>query len=130
MHWTPVPVQKPIAVSLNGENVKLTAGVITRGGQNFVPLRSLFGKLGADIGFNGTTKVATVTRTDASLPPLAISVNAQTGLTTLNSQTVTLENKPFTVNGVLYLPLRFISEQLGAVVEWLPQEGRIAISMK
>jgi hypothetical protein len=30
----------------------------------------------------------------------------------------------------MYLPLRFISEQLGAKVEWLPQEERIAITMQ
>lgn len=130
MHDTPVPVQKPVAVSLNGENVPLTAGVITRNGQNFVPLRSLFDKLGAEIGFDGTSKLATVTRTDPSLPALKISVNAKSGQTTLNGQAVTLANKPFTVNGVLYLPLRFISEKLGATVEWLPKEERIAITLK
>ncbi|MCE3200207.1 stalk domain-containing protein [Paenibacillus sonchi] len=130
MHDTPVPVQKPIAVSLNGENVPLTAGVITRNGQNFVPLRSLFDKLGAEIGFDGTSKLATVTRTNPSLPALKISVNAKNGQTTLNGQAMTLENKPFTVNGTLYLPLRFISEKLGATVEWLPKEERIAITLK
>ncbi|WP_187355424.1 stalk domain-containing protein [Paenibacillus tengchongensis] len=130
MHATPVPVQKPIAVSLNGENVPLTSGVITRGGQNFVPLRSFFDKLGAEIGFDGTTKLATVKRTDTSLPALSISVNAKTGETRLNGQAVKLENTPFTVNGVLYLPLRFISEKLGATVQWLPQEERIAVTMK
>ncbi|MNH95545.1 hypothetical protein D3C73_481940 [compost metagenome] len=130
MHDTPVPVQKPIAVSLNGENVPLTAGVITRNGQNFVPLRSLFDKLGAEIGFDGTSKLATVTRTNPSLPALKISVSAKNGQTTLNGQAVTLANKPFTVNGTLYLPLRFISEKLGAKVEWLPKEERIAIMLK
>ncbi|MNC11292.1 hypothetical protein D3C75_589840 [compost metagenome] len=44
MHDSPVPVQKPVSVTLNGENVPFTSGVITRNGQNFVPLRSLFDK--------------------------------------------------------------------------------------
>ncbi|WP_156830144.1 hypothetical protein [Paenibacillus sp. HW567] len=39
-------MQKPIAVSLNGENVSLMNGVIICNGQNFIPLRSLFDKLG------------------------------------------------------------------------------------
>lgn len=130
MHDTPVPVQKPISISINTENVTLTNGVITRNGQNFVPLRSVFEKLGAEIGFNESTKLATVTRSDASKPTLAISVSATTGQTKLNNVEVKLENQPFNVNGTVYLPLRFISEQLGATVEWLPQEERIAITMQ
>ncbi|WP_162551075.1 stalk domain-containing protein [Paenibacillus tepidiphilus] len=130
-HDTPVPVQQPISVSLNGENVPLSSGVISRGGQNFVPLRSFFDKLGAEVGFDGTKKLATVTRKDPSLPALSISVNAKTGETRLNGQIVKLENLPFTTaNGIVYLPLRFISEKLGASVQWLPQEERIAVTMK
>lgn len=130
MHNTPVPVQKPIAISINAENVPLTNGVITRNGQNFVPLRSVFEKLGAEIGFNESTKLATVTRSDTSKPALSISVSATTGQTKLNNEVVKLENQPFNVNGTVYLPLRFISEQLGAKVEWLPLEERIAITMQ
>ncbi|MNB90583.1 hypothetical protein D3C75_376430 [compost metagenome] len=132
MHETPVPVQNPIAVSLNGINVPLTSGVITRGGQNFVPLRSLFGRLGAEVTFDGSAKLAVIKRAGAgaSLPPLSITIHAVTGATKLNGQAVGLAQAPFNVNGTLYLPLRFISEQLGASVEWLPQEERIAITMQ
>ncbi|WP_238655334.1 stalk domain-containing protein [Paenibacillus piscarius] len=125
----PVPMQKPISVTLNGESVAFTNGVITRGEQNFIPLRSLFSKMGATVGYS-TDKVATITGTAADASPLTIVINTVTGATTVNGKSVTLANKPFVVNGSAYLPLRFISEQLGAKVDWLPQEGRIAISMK
>lgn len=141
----PVPMQKPIAVTLNGEPVNLTNGVITRSGQNFVPLRSLFDKLGAIVAYkenhtttptsNGGTaskveKIVTITRTAASKPALSISINTVSGETTVNGKTVTLVTPPFIVNGTIYLPLRFISEQLGATVNWLPQQEEIAINMK
>lgn len=141
----PVPMQKPIAVTLNGEPVNLTNGVITRGGQNFVPLRSLFDKLGAIVAYkenhtttptsNGGTaskveKIVTITRTAVSKPSLSISINTVSGETTVNGTAVTLATPPFIVNGTIYLPLRFISEQLGATVNWLPQQEEIAISMK
>ncbi|GGG05826.1 hypothetical protein GCM10010912_58110 [Paenibacillus albidus] len=129
-HTTPVPVQKPISVSLNGDNVAMTNGVITRGGQNFVPLRSVFEKLGAEITFDGTSKLATVSRKGEGGAPVTITVSATTGQTMLNNAAVTLDNKPFNVNGTLYLPLRFISEKLGATVEWQPKEERIAITLK
>lgn len=125
----PVPMQKPISVSLNGESIAFTNGVITRNGQNFIPLRSLFSKMGATVGYS-MDKVATITGTAADASPLTIVINTLSGATTVNGKSVTLANKPFVVNGSVYLPLRFISEQLGAKVNWLPQEGRIAISMK
>ncbi|WP_340022543.1 stalk domain-containing protein [Paenibacillus sp. FSL K6-1096] len=125
----PVPMQKPISVTLNGESVAFTNGVITRNGQNFIPLRSLFSKMGATVGYS-TDKVATITGTAADASPLTIVINTVTGATTVNGKSVTLANKPFVVNGSAYLPLRFISEQLGAKVDWLPQESRIAISLK
>ncbi|MNE53337.1 hypothetical protein D3C80_1480600 [compost metagenome] len=141
----PVPMQKPVTLTLNGETVNLTSGVITRSGQNFVPLRSLFDKLGAIVAYkeNHTTiptssggtaskveKIVTITRTAASKPALSISINTVSGETTVNGTVVALATPPFIVNGTLYLPLRFISEQLGATVSWLPQQEEIAISMK
>lgn len=143
---TPVPVQKPIAVSLNGERVTLTNGVITRGGQNFIPLRSLFDKMGANVSYKedtksvpsgkagGTTttvdKKVTITRAAGDKPAISITINSVTGATTVNNKTVTLETPPFVVYGTIYLPLRFISEQLGAAVNWMPQEEEIAITYK
>ena len=149
-HQGIVPVQKPISVSLNGENVTFTNGVITRNGQNFIPLRSLFEKLGAVISFkvdstsapysgkdkpagtmiNTITKKITIVQSDADKPALTINIDAISGETSVNNAAVKLPTLPFIVNGMMYLPLRFISEQLGAYVEWLPQEERISISMK
>lgn len=144
----PVPMQKPISVSLNGQVVSLTNGVITRGGQNFVPLRSLFDKLGATVAYKediqtrpagtdkpGATlmtvdKKALITRTTAGKPPLSIVINTVSGAATVNDKAVNLATPPFVVNGTVYLPLRFISEQLGATVNWLPQQEEIAITMK
>lgn len=125
-HDSPVAVQRPISVSTNGTDAPLTNGVITRNSQNFVPLRSVFEQFGAEIIFDGTTKLATVSSSDGST---VIQVNAVTGQITLNNEPIVQENKPFNVNGSLYLPIRFISEKLGAKVDWLPAEERIAITM-
>jgi len=49
MHSTPVPVQKPISVHLNGESVALNTGVIIRNSQAFIPLRFISKTLGAKV---------------------------------------------------------------------------------
>ncbi|QWU17982.1 Copper amine oxidase N-terminal domain-containing protein [Paenibacillus sophorae] len=132
MHREPVEMQKPISVTLNGEAVSMNSGgVITKDGQNFVPLRSVFEKLGAVVAYEETSgqKMVTITRQDGDKKTV-IQVNAKTGATYVNGTQIKLANNPFNVSGTVYLPLRFISEKLGAAVEWLPGEERIAITMK
>lgn len=130
MHSTAVPMQKPISVHLNGESVALNNGVITRNSQAFIPLRSIFEKLGATITFEEMSKIVTIKRTDVGMPPLTININYKSGEVTVNNEAVKLQNAPFGVNGTSYLPLRFISETLGAKVEWVQQEDQITITMK
>ncbi|MNC77263.1 hypothetical protein D3C75_1291770 [compost metagenome] len=72
----------------------------------------------------------TITRAAGDKPAISITINSVTGATTVNNKTVTLETPPFVVYGTIYLPLRFISEQLGAAVNWMPQEEEIAITYK
>ncbi|OAB36012.1 stalk domain-containing protein [Paenibacillus glacialis] len=130
MHSTPVPVQKPISVHLNGESVALNNGVMIRNSQAFIPLRSVFEKLGAAITFEEMSKVVTIKRSNVGMPPLTISINYKSGEVTVNNKAIQLQNTPFGVNGTSYLPLRFISETLGAKVDWVQLEDKISITMK
>ncbi|MBW7475410.1 copper amine oxidase [Paenibacillus oenotherae] len=129
MHNTQVPMQRPLSIQLNDEAVVLTNGVITRSAQTFIPLRSVFEKLGASIAWDEKNKVATISR---SMPgtPLAITINFKSAGVSMNNKPVQLQNEPFTVNGTAYLPLRFISEALGASVDWVPEEDLIRIAMQ
>lgn len=129
-HWTPVPVQKPIEVILNGEAVELTNGVVSRSNQTFVPLRSIFEKLGATITWNAAEKLVTLEGAKQASDPLQITINYTTGVTTLNGKAVDTGTKPFSLAGTSYLPLRFVSEQLGAKVDWNQQEEKINITYK
>ncbi|TYP73217.1 stalk domain-containing protein [Paenibacillus methanolicus] len=129
-HWTPVPVQKPIEVVLNDEAVELTNGVVSRSNQTFVPLRSIFEKLGAKITWNAAEKLVTLEGGAQASDPLKITINYTTGITTLNGKAVDTGTPPFSLAGTSYLPLRFVSEQLGAKVDWNQQEEKINITYK
>ncbi|MFC4098694.1 stalk domain-containing protein [Paenibacillus xanthanilyticus] len=129
-HWTPVPVQKPIEVILNDEAVELTNGVVSRSNQTFVPLRSIFEKLGAKVTWNNDEKQVTLQGGNEASGPLTITINYMTGVTTLNGKAVDTGTKPFGLAGTSYLPLRFVSEQLGAKVDWNQQEEKITITYK
>ncbi|NGZ73897.1 stalk domain-containing protein [Saccharibacillus alkalitolerans] len=128
-HDTPVPVQRAISVSLNGKDVELGGGVITQKSQTFVPLRSVFEQLGAKISFVSSSKAVTVSRT-ANGKTTSIAIDTKTGATRVNGKAVQLEQAPFAVNGITYLPLRFISEQLGAKVSWVQAQDTVAITLE
>lgn len=131
---TPVLMQRPVSVAFNGESVPLTNGVIINNNQAFIPLRSIFEKMGAKISFNTGTdwkkKDVTVNLAEDGKPIVDIRVDYLTGKTYLNGKEVNLPNNPFIVAGTAYLPLRFMSESLGAKVSWSQMDGRITITMK
>ncbi|UVI29499.1 stalk domain-containing protein [Paenibacillus spongiae] len=129
MHSEAVPVQQAIQVELNDEPAILTSGVITRSGQAFIPLRSIFEKLGASVEWDEMKKTVTIVRKEAGKPGVTILIDYKTGEMKLNNAIVKLANEPFGINGTSYLPLRFISESLGAKVDWVQKEDRISITM-
>lgn len=123
-----VPVQQAIAVQLNGETLALSNGVVTRENQSYVPLRSMFEKLGAVVEWNNDTKIATITRKEGDQVTVQLKINTKNETIEFNNKQVS--NKPFSVNGTSYLPLRFISESLGAKVDWNQKAEMISITMQ
>lgn len=129
MHNTPVPLQQPISVYLNGEPVILTNGVVTRNGEAFIPIRSVFEKMGAVVSWDNKTKTVTIKQSGAGTTPITIQMNYITGVTDMNHEPVDLKNPPLSIAGSSYLPIRFVSEALGAKVEWFQKEQKIEITM-
>jgi len=129
MYDQPVSVQKPVSVVFNGEVIQLNNGVMIQNGQAFIPLRSIFEKIGAEIGWDVDTKITTLEQKKAE-PAVNIRVDFRSGEVTKNGETVTLKNKPFVAQSTAYLPLRFISEALGAKVDWNQEAGKITITTK
>ncbi len=133
-HHTPVPVQKPISVEFNGEAVALSNGVITRNNQAFVPIRSVFEKMGAKVKWDGASQTVTISRSPTAELPTPIELKYEiiykTGSANTNEEFVVPENTPFGINGVSYVPLRSISEALGAKVNWVQKDDKISIVMK
>ncbi|MDY8024902.1 copper amine oxidase N-terminal domain-containing protein [Paenibacillus polymyxa] len=101
---------------------------MTRNGQAFIPLRSVFDKLGAEIAYDYNTKIAQMNQSKAGDHPVSLEINFKTNRTTVNGKPVKLANPPFMVNGIGYLPLRLISETLGAKVNWIQKEDTIVIT--
>ncbi|GBF72105.1 hypothetical protein PA598K_00341 [Paenibacillus sp. 598K] len=125
---TPIPLHKPVDVLLNNDPVPLRSGVMIRDGQAFIPLRSIFEQMGATLTWDASRKETTITR-DASgaTPAVSMLIRYASGEVLMQGRPIALANKPFIVEGVTYLPLRLVSETLGAQVHWSAEEQKIRI---
>lgn len=130
MHNTPQLMQKPVSVYLNNKAIVLNSGIIIRNGQAFIPLRSVFEKMGAVVKWDVYNKTVNISKNKVDNQPVNISINYTSKEVFIDKKQVLLSNRPFILSTTAYLPLRFISESLGAKVVWLQNDDKILISMQ
>lgn len=127
MYEKPVLLPQPVSLSYNGESVGMNNGVVVRNDLAFVPLRSVFEKMGAELTWDAIRKRVVVERHAPGEPALRIEIDFENEEMRLNGEIVPLAHDPFILQGTTYLPLRFISESLGAKVHWQDAPAHIDI---
>lgn len=110
-----------ITAFVDGKQVKPDVAPFIKGGRALVPVRAISAALKADVKWDAATRTAVITRGEQSI---TLYLDKQEAL--VNGTTVKLEIAPVVKNGRVFLPLRFVSEQLNAQVEW-QEEGKIVI---
>jgi len=92
-------------------------------GRVLVPLRGIFEQLGALVTWNRSTQTVSATRGDSDVE---LRIGHHTA--TVNGSTVKLDVPPMVVNGSTMVPIRFVSEALGAQVGWLEAQQLVSIT--
>jgi hypothetical protein len=106
-----LPAAAQVVVTVNGNQVDFSPEPIIQAGRVFVPLRGVFERLGASVVYsNGTINATGDGRT--------ISLQIGSTQATIDGQPQTLDVAPFIVGASTFVPLRFVSEALGASVDW------------
>jgi hypothetical protein len=115
-----VPASAQVVVTVNGNQVNFSPEPIIQAGRVFVPLRGVFERLGASVVYSDGTINATGAGRNISL---------QIGSTqaTIDGQPQTLDVAPFIVGASTFVPLRFVSEALGASVNWDDSDRVVSI---
>jgi Copper amine oxidase N-terminal domain/CopC domain len=110
-----------ISVVVNGQQIQFDQPPIERSGRVFVPLRGVFEHLGASVVYdNGVVNATGNGRT--------IQLHIGSTEATVNGQTHTLDVAPFIVGSRTLVPIRFISESLGANVDWNDNTRTVVIT--
>jgi Copper amine oxidase N-terminal domain. len=119
----------PITVSVNNEVVGFTdnAGPRVVGGRVMVPLRVVTERLGGVIQYDAKSKVITGAHA-ATSNQFRLRIGTDEAL--LNGQKMELDAYPRVYGGTTYVPLRFVSEALGAVVDWNDAKRTVIITVE
>jgi len=102
-----------LKIILNGKQLTFDVPPESRNGRTLVPVRALFEALGATVGWNAETQTATATRGST-----VVELQINNSVAKRNGEVVTLDQPPVLVGGRTLMPLRFVSESLGAQVGW------------
>lgn len=100
-----------LSVTVDGQPVGFNPPPISRAGRVFVPLRGVFERLGASVVYDRGVINATGNNH-------AISLRIGSTQATIDGQPRPVDVAPFVVGASTYVPLRFVSEALGAGVNY------------
>src|SRR3984957_4534923 len=102
----------PVSVTVNGQTANLNPPPQERAGRVFVPLRGVFEQLGASVVYdNGTINAQ-------KGHDRSVSLHVGSTDATVDGQATTIDVAPFIIGASTYVPLRFISQALGASVNY------------
>lgn len=95
---------------------------LVRGGTVLIPLRSMFEQMGATVSYNAGTKTVTVSKQGAQ-----VKVTVGKPEVVINGETRPLDVPPMMYHGSVLVPIRVISEGMGAYVQWVPDKHVVVV---
>jgi hypothetical protein len=95
---------------------------LVRGNTILVPLRSMFEQTGATVSYDPASKTV-----DVSKPGSDVKVTVGRPEVVINGESRPLDVPPEIYKGTVVVPLRVISEGMGAYVQWVPERRTVVV---
>jgi hypothetical protein len=95
---------------------------LVRGGTILIPLRSMFEQMGATVSYDPGSKTVDVTK-----PGADVKVTVGKPEVVINGETRPLDVPPEIYQGHVVVPVRVISEGMGAYVQWVPDRRIVVV---
>jgi hypothetical protein len=112
-----------VQIQINGQPVNVSPAPVMQAGRVFVPLRGVFESLGASVVYSDGQINATGNGRE-------ISLHIGSTQATVDGNPQTIDVAPFIIGASTYVPLRFVSQALGASVDWDGTNQIVAITMQ
>jgi hypothetical protein len=95
---------------------------LVKGGTLLIPLRSMFEQMGATVSYDAASKTATVSK-----PGAEVKVTVGKPEVMINGEARPLDVPPMIYQGSVLVPVRVISEGMGAYVLWVPDQHVVVV---
>jgi hypothetical protein len=95
---------------------------LVRGDEILVPLRSMFEQMGATVSYDPVSKTA-----DVSKPGSDVKVTVGKPEVVINGESRPLDVPAEIYKGAVVVPIRVISESMGAYVQWVPDTKVVVV---
>ncbi len=95
---------------------------LVRGGTVLIPLRSMFEQMGATVSYDAASKTV-----DVSKPGADVKVTVGKPEVVINGESRPLDVPPMMYQGHVLVPVRVISEGMGAYVQWVPDKQVVVV---
>ena len=95
---------------------------LVKNGTLLIPLRSMFEQMGATVSYDAGSKTATVTK-----PGAEVKVTVGKPEVIINGESRPLDVPPIIYQGNVLVPVRVISEGMGAYVQWVPDQKLVVV---
>jgi hypothetical protein len=95
---------------------------LVRNGTVLIPLRSMFEQMGASVSYDAGSKTVTVSK-----PGAEVKVTVGKPEVVINGESRPLDVPPIIYKGSVLVPVRVISEGMGAYVQWVPDQRVVVV---
>lgn len=116
------------AFTVNGASKTLDSPPVIKNGRTLIPIRAIIEALGGTVGWDGTARKATVTLGRVTIELWIGQGTARVNNISTRIDSTNLKVVPEIINGRTMLPLRFVTENLGATVGWEQSTQTITIT--
>ncbi len=112
-----------IWVVIDGQYIALDTDPILRDNRVLIPLRGVFRNLDAEVDWDSKKNTATITQ-----GRIVIEVTVGSKIAKVNNKEVMIDVPPLLHQNRTYVPLRFITEAIGAEVKWNSSSREVRIT--
>ncbi|QSQ09225.1 hypothetical protein H0A61_01584 [Koleobacter methoxysyntrophicus] len=114
--------QAGIGVIVKGKLAKFEVPPVVKAGRTLVPFRAITEALGAEVSYDPETMTVTVVKGDTEV---VLTLGSTIAL--VNGEEVEMDTNPELISNRTFVPIRFLSQALGADVEYDPDSDMVVV---
>lgn len=114
--------EPPIILEVNGQKIAPDVDPFLHNGYTLAPLRFVATPLNADFSWDEASQTATMNKAGLVI---SLTVDSKTAL--VNGNPTPLDVPAMLRQGRIFVPVRFVSQQMGAQVEWVSESRTVRI---